>query len=144
MESPGNFIEVGDSLQVPTFEITIELDEKAEKKITDQHETIIVQANLFGTPKDSVDPKLVTEMGELFLALPRVEISKPGIAKFENVKISKKGYEALADKDFIILINVFSGRKSSSDNLLTCDILQEPMSNVIGKPHVLKGKLIYE
>lgn len=135
---------IGDSLLVPSFEILIELDEKANHKMISQSETIIVSAELFGTPKDSVDSSLLTELGELYLATPTIELDKPGVAKFDNIRISKTSYEALADRDFIVLINVFSGRKSSNDNLLNCEMLQEPISKVAGKTHSLKGKLIYE
>ncbi len=133
----------GDSLLIPAFEIQVDLDNTATKKLADQKETIIVSIDLFGEPEKGVT-KNVNEMGELYLASPRFELNQPGVAKFENVKISKQGYESLADKDFTVLVNVFSGRKSSSDNLLNCDILQEPFSKVKGTKQTLKGKLIYE
>lgn len=139
-----DFTAVGDSLVVPSFEIQIDLDEKANRKITSQNETIIISADFFGTPKDSIDSDVLTELGELYLATATIELAKPGTAKFDNIRISKIGYEALADKNFIVLINVFSGRKSSNDNLLSCEILQEPISKVVGKTHTLKGSLIYE
>lgn len=139
-----DFAIIGDSLQLPSFQIQIDLDEKAEQKIIDQKETIIIQADIFGTPKDSVDAELLTELGELYLATPRIEIDKPGIARFDKIRISRKSYDALSDRDFLVLINVFSGRKSSADNLLHCEILQKPISEVVGKTHTLKGKLISE
>jgi hypothetical protein len=81
---------------------------------------------------------------ELGLGAPEIELDKPGIAKFEKIKISKRAYQDLADKDFTVLINVASGRKSSGDNLLDCGIVQEPISKMVGKIHSLKGKLIRE
>lgn len=142
-ENKSGYESVGDSLLIPSFEIEIDLDKKAAAKLADQKETIIVSLSLFGEPKEGVT-KSVNEMGELYLASPQLELKEPGIAKFENVKISKQAYESLADKDFTILVNVFSGRRSSENNLLTCDILQEPVSKVIGEKHKLKGKLIFE
>ncbi len=138
------FILDGDSILLPSFEIQIELSKKAAKKISKDNETIIVQAYLSGTPKDSVTSDLIDEMGEVNLGSPHVELTQPGTAKFRGVRVSKAAYSLLKDKDFQVLINVFSGRKSSELNLIECDILQEPVTVVKATKHVLKGKLIGE
>ena len=83
-------------------------------------------------------------MGEINLGSPHVELTQPGTAKFKGVRVSKAAYSLLKDKDFQVLINVFSGRKSSELNLIECDILQEPVTVVNATKHVLKGKLIGE
>ena len=134
----------GDSIAIPSFRITIELSAKAEKKLAKDKETIIVQAYLSGTPKDSAPSLLVDEMGQMNLGSPSVELKKPGTAVFKSVKISKKSYDLLANNDFHVLINVFSGRKSTELNLLECEILEAPITSVNAKKHVLKGKLIGE
>lgn len=51
-------------------------------------------------------------------------------------------FDQLSDKNFEILINVFSGRRSSQFNLINCDILQEPIFDVMNKRHILTGKLL--
>lgn len=133
----------GDSLLLPPFEIEVALSDAAQMKMTADKETIIVNAYLSGEPKDSIDVQ-INEMGQLNLAASEIELDKPGIARFDKINISKKAYETLANKDFEILINIYSGRRSSEYNLLTADILQEPVSIVSGKRHVLNAKLISE
>lgn len=139
----GNFSENGDSLTIGEFEIEIVLSDAAEKKLNAAGETIIVQAYLSGIPREGLNIE-VDEMGEMYLGEPRVELSGTRVARFENLNISRSSYEALADKDLNVLINVFSGRRTTDLNLLDCEILEEPMSAVIGRRHVLKGKLIGE
>ncbi|NOT76283.1 MAG: hypothetical protein HOP08_15250 [Cyclobacteriaceae bacterium] len=134
----------GDSIRLPSFDIEISLSDKAEKKLSNANETIIVQAYLSGTPKDSVVSNLIDEMGEVNLGSSRVELNKPGNAHFEGAKISTKAYSILKEKDFQVLINVFSGRRSSESNLIECEILQETITNIKAKKHTLKGKLIGE
>lgn len=137
------FISAGDSVIIPPFEITVELSQTAEKKLRDAKETIIVSAILSGVPKDTT-MKEYREWGEFALGNVQVEIPAPGTARFTNAKILKSDFELLGSKDIQILINVFSGRKSDQNNLLSCDILQEPISKVRLQKNVLKGKLIYE
>jgi hypothetical protein len=133
----------GDSIVFPGFEIEVALSEQARRSLSQANETIIVQAYLSGVPEDSTNVEL-NEMDQLDLGSPRVEIYQPGVAKFGQIIISKKKFEALKDKDFEVLINVFSGRKSSELNLIEVEVLQEPLSKVQGKRHLLKGKLISE
>ena len=136
-----NFSENGDSITIPEFEIEISLSNEAEKKLKDSRESIIVQAYISGIPKKRARVQ-VTEMGELNLCTPRVELTKSRVARFKNVNIARSDYGSLEDEDFQVLINVFSGRRSSEANLLDCDILQEPISVVRARRHVLSGKLI--
>ena len=75
--------------------------------------------------------------------MARVELLDRRVAGFTNVRIAKEKYEQLVDKDFQVLINVFTGRRSFTGNLLNCDILKEGIESVKGKRHILKGKLIY-
>ena len=143
LQVTNEMMETGDSLLLPTFEIEVTLSDSAKKKMTADGETIIVKAYLTGQPKDSVDIEL-TELGELFLGTPQIELDRPGIARFDKINISKKTYEALVDKDFEILINIYSGRRSSENNLLDAELLQGPASTVTGKRHILNAKLIRE
>jgi hypothetical protein len=136
-----SFDQNGDSITIPEFEIEIALTEGARKKLKDARESIIVQAYITGSPKKGVAGEL-TEMGELNLADPKVELTNSGVARFEGVNIARSNYEDLADEDFHILINVFSGRRSTQLNLLDCDILEEPISVVRAKRHTLTCKLI--
>lgn len=131
----------GDSVTIPEFEIEVDLTDEAELLLEKAGETIIIQAYITGLPKDGAKIE-VTEMGEVYLADPNIELKDWRVARFQNVNISKKSFESLASEDFQVLINIFSGRRSTDVNILDCDILQEPISVVRGKRHVLSGKLI--
>lgn len=132
---------VGDSAAIPSFEIQVELSEKAEKKLKEKKESIIVAAYFSGIPKDTTK---YMEDGEYAVGTHTMELTDSRTAKFEKIKISKQVYETLADKDIQVLINIYSGRRSSKMNLLNCDILQKPISQVKDQKFVLKGKLIGE
>ena len=132
----------GDSVIIPSFEIGVSLSPKAKQKIEKGKETIIVIAYFTGQPKDTTSEEYL-KSGDMGITSAQREIKDSAIAKFEGVKFSKALYDSLADKDIQLLINVVSGRKSTKDNLLNCDILEDKMSHIKGKRFTIKGKLIY-
>jgi len=138
----GYFQLYGDSLIIPSFEIEVSLSEKANAKLKANKETIIVSASFTGTPKDTTSEEYI-KSGEMGIASHDIELRDSRIAKFEGVKFLKSLYDSLADKDIQLLINIFSGRRSTGDNLLNCDIIQDKMSNIKGRRFTLKCKLIY-
>ena len=64
-------------------------------------------------------------------------------ARIDNLKYPREIFDQLADKDVDLSVNVFSGRKSSPDNLLDCEGLFDKVSKVANNRFTLKGKLIY-
>lgn len=133
----------GDSLIIPSFTIEVNLSALANAKLASDKETMIVAAWFSGQPKDSTSKEYV-ETGAMFVKSSEIELSNSRIANFEGIKFSKAKYDSLANKDIRVLINIFSGRKSSPDNLLDCEILTDKMSAVKGQKFVLAGKLISE
>jgi hypothetical protein len=134
---------IGDSVVLPTFEIDLQLSPKAEQKLKSAKETVIVKAYFSGVPKDTTS-KAYKKWGEIGMLEPEIELSDLRTAKFDGVKFSKKLYDSIANKNLRLLINIYSGRRSSKDNLLNCDILEDSLSNIKDKKFVLKGKLIGE
>jgi hypothetical protein len=139
----GIYTIVGDSIVIPPFEIEIALSPKAAQRIAPGKETIIVDVFLSGIPKDSSKVKL-EEDGVYYVGSASKEINYGEIASFANVKFPKSIYDNLADKDVQFDINVYSGRKSSPDNLLDVDFLSGKLSTLVNKRSKLNGKLIEE
>ena len=131
-----------DSITILPFEIQVSLSPKAEERITKSKETIIIDVFFTGTPKDSFHAKL-EEDGSFYVASAKKEIFYGQTAKFDNITFSKQIYDQLADKNIDLGVNVYSGRKSSGDNLLNCESLFDKLSNVVNKKFTLKGKLVF-
>jgi hypothetical protein len=138
----GFYILEGDSLVVPPFEIEVKLSPKAKERIVNSNETIIIDVFLEGTPKNPSKAHL-EEDGSFFVGTAKREISYGQIARFDNLKFPKKIYDQLADKDVDLTVNVYTGRKSSQDNLITGGFLGDKVSNVINKRFTMNEKLIY-
>lgn len=138
----GQFVYEKDSIILPEFEIELKLSENAEKKLKAEKESVIVAAYFSGIPKDTTKADYL-KYGRISIGSFRVELFDKRVAKFENVKISKDAFELLSDKNFEVLINIASGRRVSSLNLLSTDIIEEGIDSITTKRHILNGKLIY-
>jgi hypothetical protein len=132
----------GDSLFVPPFEIEVVLSPKAKNRIVNSHETIIVAVFLEGKPKDPSKVHL-EEDGSFYVGSAKKEIIYGQIAKIDNLKFPKKIYDELVDKDVDLNLSVYTGRKSSQNNLIAGDALFDKVSNIINKRFILNEKLIY-
>lgn len=135
-----NYLKIGkDSVTVLPFEIEVSLNAKAKAKIIDSKETIIINVSLTGIPKDTI---IHAGDGRFYVATVEKEITYGQVAKFDSIKFSKKDYNQLTDKDVYLEAFVYSGRKSSPDNLLDCSIIADSISNIVNKKFTITGKLI--
>jgi hypothetical protein len=132
-----------DSVMLPAFNIVLQLSKAAEEKLASMKETVIVDADLSGIPKDTT-LEAYRETGEFAIGNYRVELSSDRTARFDHLAVSKADFEKLADPDVEVLVNIYSGRRSSPNNILDCEFLQKNISAIRGQQIVLKGKLIGE
>ena len=134
---------VGDFVEIPSFEIALTLSEKAEEKLKAYNESVVVFAYFSGKAIANVPEKYadLVDYGFNFLTC-HIELTDERVARFEHITFPKEVYDLLEDKDITLLINVCSGGRFSEYNLLDCDILEDSMSNVIGKRFTIAGTLI--
>ena len=115
-------------VSVPSFEIKVDLDEKAEKELRARKETIIVEVGLSGVPRK--DSGLI---GNKAMVLPleyfKRELDNEGAVKIEGIKIPEDFYQALENKDYVVSVRVRSGLKSSKFNLLNCEPLEKRINS---------------
>lgn len=130
-----------DSVLVPSFEIELQLTEEAENKIKNNNESVIFSLLFLGDPTDKslIDP---SSGDKYVMGNKDFELVDERVLKVENVKIAKEVYDNLADKDYEINVNVFTGRRTFETNLISCGIIQDKISKLKGKRHVIKGGLI--
>src|SRR5690349_6207007 len=86
------FIIGKDSIAIQPFEIKVALSPKAEQRMKEGKETIIVYVFLTGTPKDSAGAEL-EEDGSFFVASAEKEILPGQVAKFDGIQFPKKIYD---------------------------------------------------
>ena len=134
----------GNDLVIPPFEIEVHSNARADKTLAKRKETIIVSAMFWATP---VDPREKAKGENGMVSVLKKDIELRGdkhIARFEGLKFDKNLLKKIEDRDINLLINIFSGRKSSQDNLLDCGILEMKASQFANKRFVLGCRLIGE
>ncbi len=120
----------GDRVKVPSFYVNVTLTEKARRRLEESKETIIVSASVYGEPKKN-SPVKVNDVGLVDLVNNRqIELPGAGRVQFNNLVISATKLDQLVSKDYTVNINVFSGRRSSQDNLLACDFFDGKISKI--------------
>ncbi|MDR2684002.1 MAG: hypothetical protein LBB53_01310 [Prevotellaceae bacterium] len=120
---------VEDSIVIPTFYIDVKLTPKAEEIIVATRETIIVYFGIDLEEEDFVKNsqfrKKIGEDGIFGVYYCKREINYGASVKIEDIKISKKLYNDLINKELLGFPICFSGQKSVSSNLL---LTIEPIS----------------
>ena len=134
-----------ETVEIPFFEIEVQLSGAAEEKLKKDNESVIVAAYFSGYCEwDKIPEEYQDYFGDGDLLVHRIELTNKRIARFEHLELPQKLYDLLDDKDFRVLINIFSGRKSSESNILDCAVLSGPISKIKEKRFTLNGGLITE
>lgn len=129
--------------EVPRFTVSVKLSPKASAKLKKMGETIIVSASFFGYPTRAAQSKAECS-GEIGLGSVDKELEKPGVAIFEGSTYDKSKLSLIENQEPLLLINVFSGRKSSEDNLLDCSVFQDTVHRAVKDGVSIDCKLIGE
>lgn len=127
----------------PNFRVSVTLSDKARKTLTARKETIVVAAYFTGAAKLKTPTKYLFDQGRVSINESNIEIAPGDTAMFRPALLSPEALKWL-DGSVNLLINVFSGRKSSPDNLLECGIYEGTPESVAGKMIPINCKLIRE
>ena len=127
------------------FRVSVALSEKAAQLLKRKRETVIIDGSFTGAPKQGALKQYVPETGEVSLGDDvRAEVEPGSGASFDEVKLKRDALEQTDGQGPDLLINVFSGRRSSDDNLLDCEIYEGPLKGVQDKNIPIHCRLIGE
>lgn len=125
----------------PAYSVTVKLSPAAEKKITAMKEGITVSLMYNLEPGPSVKDGFPLLIGEETLKLKGAGTVAAGKVKLDQKEI-RKGKKGAAPT---LLINVYTSRLVSQDNLLSCDLFDAPFKDIPrDKPIEIMCKLIAE
>jgi hypothetical protein len=127
---------------VQGFDVEVSYSPAAIRELTRRKETTIVSSMVYGGPKAGTPAHLVSDMGEIVLGDAETEIKPGSIANFHSISLDDGALVYISETGPQLLINVVSGRRSSSDNLLDCGIYEGPLKQVQGRAIPISCKLI--
>jgi hypothetical protein len=126
------------------FTVKVTYSQKAMDTLVAGKETVIVAGYLTASPKPGTPKQYVDHMGELGLGEVDQEIAPGAVARFGTVKINQAMLKWVDSSGPQLLVNVYSGRKSSPNNLLDCGIYEGSLAAVQGQSIPISCKLIGE
>jgi hypothetical protein len=129
---------------VPGFSVTITYSQKAMDELAAGKETVIVVGYLYGFPIPGTPKKDVDNIGQIDMGEVKKEIAPGATAIFDSVKLNQPMMKWMNDQGPQLLINVYSGRKSSPNNLLDCGIYEGALKAIQGQSIPISCKLIGE
>ena len=129
---------------VPGFTVTITYSQKAMATLVAGKETVIVVGYLYGFPIQGTPKQDVDHVGQIDMGEVKKEIAPGAVGKFDSVKLNQPMLKWMDSQGPQLLINVYSGRKSSPNNLLDCGIYEGPLKAVQGQSIPIACKLIGE
>lgn len=130
---------------IPNLKVVLYLSNDAIQKLQENKETVIASLLFYGNvdDEDTLPEEIRKDVGPDGLQLGTFEIEEKNISKainfsFDSLIIPKKLYDKLTDKDISLNINVFSGRKHFTDNILNTESFDSKISHVISKDNRIK------
>jgi hypothetical protein len=113
----------------PGFTVKLTFSDKASNTLLARKETVIVAAYLWGYPKPGTPKHLIDDIGQVDLGEVKSEVAPDKDAAFGDFQLKKDPLQQVDSRGPQLLINVFSGRKSSPNNLLDCGIYEGPLKS---------------
>jgi len=132
-----------DIAEGPSFSVVVTLSPKAAARLANPKETILVTADFYGIPKS--EKQRMALQGRLELAPEQnVEIPGAGVARFVGPKYDRRKLAQVEAGAPDVAIEVVSGRRSSPDNLLSCEPFEGSLALAASKPLAVLCKMISE
>jgi hypothetical protein len=126
------------------FTITLSYSKKAMDTLGARKETVIVAGYLYGFPKQGTPKRYVDEIGQVDAGEVKDEIVPGAPATFDHIKLDQAMTKWFDSQGPQLLINVYSGRKSSPNNLLDCGLYEGSLKAIQGQTIPISCKLIGE
>ncbi len=125
------------------FNVQVTLSPSAAARLSALHEGITVTAYYSGDPAPGFT-RHADQMGQINLGAEHVTIAGSGTAVLTGSVIPATQIGWVKDRAIQVLINVYSTRRSSSNNLLDCGIFEDTAKAAAKAPIQIACKLIGE
>lgn len=130
--------------EVPGLIVAVSLSPPANRALVSRRETLIVAAELTGFPQPGTPKQFIDGEGQLDLGNVTTEILPGQNGVFKSFFLKTAPLRHTDKRGPQLLINVYSGRKSSPNNLIDCGIYEGPLRRVENKTIPIACKLIGE
>jgi hypothetical protein len=131
----------GTAALADTVSVELAFSDKALAELQSRGEGVILRSNWIGEPAEGAtmtDP----ETGMVYLQWEELTIYPGPATLVLGANLSSAPLDQVIEP--ALNLNVFSARWTDDNNLLACDVLDAPLSQLVGSTHKLTCKLIGE
>lgn len=127
------------------FDISISLSDKAREALHSRREPLVALVSYYGDPTKQAE-RHADEVGHIQLSPSASTVELP----LGQTQVQISGRQVRRERlewikgPVMVNVNIVSGRRSSPDNLLSCDIIDAPLKVVQKAPVKLNCGLIIE
>jgi hypothetical protein len=116
------------------LDINLALTPRTIEKLKADKESITVSVMYFGVPASEDAPGVDKDVNEVGLGSDQIDVAPDVVhVKAPGTGFDPKNLASIKDAPEV-LVNVYSARKASEDNVLDCDIYQGPVAMAQKKP----------
>lgn len=132
------------SARVGAFVVDVSLSHAAKEQFSRSGESVIVSATYLADPATDAPTRMIDEIGMVDLGSAQVDLPDgEGRAAFDGSAFRNDRLRFI-EGEALVNINVWSGRKSSPDNLLDCDMFQDSVTVAARQPIAIDCRLLDE
>ena len=125
------------------YTVEVTLSDAAKAQFSRSGESVIVGATYFADPAPDAGEDVINDIGQVDLGSAQVELAGEGPAVFGGGGLQRDRLRFIEGEPQVN-VNAWSGRKSSPDNLLDCDMFQDAIAVAAREPIKLKCRLSAE
>ncbi|MCW5580817.1 MAG: hypothetical protein KIS72_05725 [Luteimonas sp.] len=115
------------------FDVEVALSDAARKRLGDSGESVVVAAMYYAAAKAGAPAGVLNDVGMVDIGNARVELEGQGRAAFDGSAVLGERLE-FTEGEPQVNVNVYSGRRSSADNLLDCGFFQDTLAVATAAP----------
>lgn len=125
------------------FDVDVVLSDAAARRLGESRESVIVAAMYYAGGKAGIAPDVLDDIGLVDIGRAQIELAGQGRASFDGSAVLRERLEFIEGAPQVN-VNVYSGRRSSPDNLLDCGMFQDTVRVAIANPVRIACRLIEE
>ncbi|TDK28647.1 hypothetical protein E2F46_01910 [Luteimonas aestuarii] len=137
---------VGAATEAPdpfAFAVEVTLSGVARQQLDASAETVVVAASYFGGAREGVAASELNDVGLIDLGRVEVEHAGEGSVLVDGGAVRRYRL-GLVEGEPQVNVNVYSGRRTSPDNILACDMFQDGVRVAVAAPVRIACRLLSE